>query len=219
MAKKILNDKQIRFLELFKKQKDLTDIFYLSGGSALAYYYLKHRYSEDLDLFTQEENFDWEIVFSFMRKVKKQLKAEELVFNRMFDRRIFYLKFSSHNELKVEFTYYPFKNLEKTKLIEGIKVDSLIDITTNKFFSIFERHEVKDYIDLYFLLKKYSLKRLQKTIEEKFAFKIDPITVGTQLLQCKNFDVMPKMIKKVKITEVKEFFTQKAQELKNEILQ
>jgi len=32
----------------------LNKYFFLTGGSALARYYLKHRYSDDLDFFTGE---------------------------------------------------------------------------------------------------------------------------------------------------------------------
>ena len=34
----------------------LDDTFYLTGGTALGRHYLKHRYSDDLDLFVNREN-------------------------------------------------------------------------------------------------------------------------------------------------------------------
>lgn len=40
--------------ELFESYRELES-FYLTGGTALAAFYLHHRYSEDLDLFTQGE--------------------------------------------------------------------------------------------------------------------------------------------------------------------
>lgn len=35
---------------------EFKEIFYLTGGTALSVFYLKHRLSEDLDFFTEEEN-------------------------------------------------------------------------------------------------------------------------------------------------------------------
>lgn len=55
MAKKILSSQQQLLLDLISEQKDITNNFYLSGGTALAEYYLHHRLSEDLDFFTFEE--------------------------------------------------------------------------------------------------------------------------------------------------------------------
>lgn len=217
MAKEILTKEQKKFLEIFKSQKDLANIFYLTGGSALANYYLKHRYSEDLDFFTDKEDFDWEAVFSFMKRAKKQLQAEDLVYDRMFDRRIFYLKFSDNKELKIEFTLYPFKQIKRCKSIEGILVDSLLDIAANKLFSIFERQEIKDYIDLYFLLKKFTLKKLHRAVTKKFGITIEPITLGTYLIEVKDLEPLPRMIKKITLKKVRNFFLSEARKLKAEI--
>lgn len=54
MAKTVLNSFQRKVLQLFKTSI-LSKKFYLSGGTALAEFYLKHRLSKDLDFFTQEE--------------------------------------------------------------------------------------------------------------------------------------------------------------------
>jgi len=52
-GKGLLSAGQRRFLRLFSKTPDSTH-FYLTGGTALAEFYLGHRYSFDLDLFTGE---------------------------------------------------------------------------------------------------------------------------------------------------------------------
>jgi len=48
----ILTTLQSKFLEKFF---NLTQEFYLTGGTALSAFYLKHRNSIDLDLFTHED--------------------------------------------------------------------------------------------------------------------------------------------------------------------
>ena len=52
-GKGLLSAGQRRFLRLFSKTPDSTH-FYLTGGTALAEFYLGHRYSFDLDLFRGE---------------------------------------------------------------------------------------------------------------------------------------------------------------------
>lgn len=52
MRNKILTENQIAFLEQIKKSEFLAKNFYLTGGTALAAFYLHHRYSEDLDFFS-----------------------------------------------------------------------------------------------------------------------------------------------------------------------
>jgi predicted nucleotidyltransferase component of viral defense system len=47
----ILTDHQQKALKLIA-QTQLAEDFYFSGGTALAYFYLQHRKSEDLDFFS-----------------------------------------------------------------------------------------------------------------------------------------------------------------------
>jgi hypothetical protein len=54
-GKGILSEFQKAFLQLFSSLPD-QERFYLTGGTALAEYYLGHRLSYDLDLFTSEAN-------------------------------------------------------------------------------------------------------------------------------------------------------------------
>jgi len=51
---KILAIYQQQFLEFASKQDYISKNFYLTGGTALAAFYLHHRMSEDLDFFVKE---------------------------------------------------------------------------------------------------------------------------------------------------------------------
>ncbi|MBI5144835.1 MAG: nucleotidyl transferase AbiEii/AbiGii toxin family protein [Candidatus Omnitrophica bacterium] len=53
-AQNILTALQNKFIQCLSAHKSLNVKFYLTGGTALAAYYLKHRYSEDLDFFSEE---------------------------------------------------------------------------------------------------------------------------------------------------------------------
>ena len=88
-VKTILTQHQKRFLDEFKKEDNLRKVFYLSGGTALAEFYLKHRESLDLDFFT-DRDFELILVTTFMDKVKNKLGVKEMLFETLFDRKIFY---------------------------------------------------------------------------------------------------------------------------------
>jgi len=68
MEKTILTSKQLEFLELVKVESEITKRFYLTGGTALAEFYLKHRLSEDIDLFTEEEEVDQKLIEAYLKK-------------------------------------------------------------------------------------------------------------------------------------------------------
>jgi len=51
MEQTILSKNQKKLLVAIANSKMVTDNFVLSGGTALAEYYLHHRLSEDLDFF------------------------------------------------------------------------------------------------------------------------------------------------------------------------
>src|SRR3990167_10489423 len=106
----ILTDKQKLFLAHFKKNSTLSSTFYLTGGTALAEFYLQHRLSEDLDFFS-ENKFDTDIVYEFSNKIKTDLQAKTMTNLKSNGREIFELKFDS-DLLKVEFVHYPHMNVK-----------------------------------------------------------------------------------------------------------
>lgn len=86
----------------------------------------------------------------FIRTAQKALGAHEVVYNRVHDRRIFFLK-RAHDELKIEFTLYPFHALKKRVKKQGVLIDSLQDIVAGKIMAMNDRLEPKDFVDVYFL--------------------------------------------------------------------
>ncbi len=201
----ILTPLQQQFLKLFREDDKLAEKFYLSGGTALSEFHLHHRLSEDLDFFT-DKAVDFNHVTKFINQVSSKLKAKKVEYNKIFDRRLFFLKFPKET-LKVEFTEYPFPQLQKGVTQNGLKIDSLLDIAANKLFSIFNRFEPKDYVDLYFIInKKYPLSTLQKGVEKKFHFKIDDLNLGSQLAKAKNLTPFPKLLIKTTKNDIESFF-------------
>lgn len=213
--KTILDKRQIAFLNEYRNYPALAERFYLTGGTALAEFYLHHRLSEDIDLFTKDE-FDPKEIDVFINHVKDVLKPKELYRQKIYDRYAYNFIFTD-DILKIEFVRYEFKNLKNPRNIENILVNDIYDIAVNKFFTLFDRNEIKDFVDLYFLLKKYPFERLMKGVEMKFGFKIDPIMIGGELLKMNKTAPMPKMLIPLTKEELICFFKDQAYLLRKKI--
>jgi len=213
----ILNPFQQKVLKEFKTSI-LAKKFYLSGGTALAEYYLQHRLSEDLDFFTKEE-LDLEELKRFINLITKKTQITEIKFQHGFGLYTFFLK-DKKQQYKIDFGQYPFGPIEKLKNFNGILVESLYDISVNKAQTIAFRPRLRDFIDLYFILqqkKGWTFQELLKKSFEKFEMKADDLQVGENLLQVKNLADMPKMIKKVNLIQVQNFFLRELKKLKKKI--
>lgn len=218
MASKILTTLQKNFIELFSKIKGLKSRFYLTGGTALAAYYLNHRYSEDLDFFSLNQVDILEINV-FLKKIKTGLQIKKTDFQQSFNRNLFFLH-TKKEILKVEFTYFPFEQIEKPIQKDGILIDSITDIAVNKAFTVVQNPRARDFIDLYFILEKYkelSLPKILKLARGKFDAQIDPLQLGTQLLKSKDIQDLPRMLQKIGHQQWRSFFINQAKLLSKEI--
>lgn len=217
-AQSILTPLQSRFIQCVANKKSLTDRFYLTGGTALAAYYLRHRYSEDLDFFS-EEDVDPLAINVFLKECAPAIKINKIEFQQSFNRNIFFL-YAGRETLKTEFTYFPFGQLDKPLKKDGIRIDSITDIAVNKIFTIYQNPRARDYIDLYCIIKAYkglSLDRLIRMARTKFDAQIDPIQLGTQLLQAKKTMDLPRMFIKINRKLWSDFFIAYAKSLSKDI--
>lgn len=210
----ILTKEQEIILALAGNNEFLRSQFYFTGGTALSVFYLSHRYSEDLDFFS-EKRFDQQIIFTLVKewgeKYKFSIKSSRFtgvvyVFNLLFENKI---------SLKVDFAYYPYRQLEKNNspTQNNIRIDSLLDIAANKLLTISQRYDVKDFVDLYFLLQKFSVWDLIEAVRIKFKMELEPLLLGADFLKVEDFDYLPRMIKPLKLDELKIFYRRLAKEL------
>ncbi|PIZ00459.1 hypothetical protein COY62_02490 [bacterium (Candidatus Howlettbacteria) CG_4_10_14_0_8_um_filter_40_9] len=214
MQQKILTDSQKKVIAKVASEPKLKD-FYLSGGTALAAYFLHHRISDDLDFFTEKE-IDKIFLHKFVADLKKALKANSVRYDRLYDRNIFTFKMEKE-EFKTEFTYYPFKKLSKSILEDGIRVDSFRDVSANKLMALLDRFDPKDFADIYFILKERTLDAVRKDVEKKFEMKINNIFLGSEFAKARRIDALPKMVRKIGVNELKDFFSKQSKELGKEI--
>ncbi len=221
MGKAILTPQQQKFLSLFFKKGNFPKLFYFTGGTALSEFYLHHRESEDLDFFSEKE-VDILQIQTFLKSIKKKLGFEKIDYQTSFNRNLVYLYFPKDYILKTEFTYYPFPQIEKEINIDGIKIDSLLDIAVNKLFTVYQKPRIRDFIDLYFILKKenWNINDLLKKARIKFDWHIDFIQLGTQFIQLKNLLKVdyPKMLVELDNKALQDFFLKETMKLKEEIL-
>lgn len=216
--KSILTQKQETLLKAFSASRFIIDNFYLTGGTALAEFYLGHRYSEDLDFFCDRE-FDILNLNIFFEKLKKNGLISKVDFQQSYNRNLFFVYFND-DVVKTEFTYFPFLRIEKGKAFENLAVDSILDIGVNKLFTIYQRTQARDFIDLYFICRSenYSIDYLIKKARIKFDWHIDPLQLGTQFVKAKEAKDLPRMIEKISDEEWHDFFISEAKKLKKDIL-
>jgi predicted nucleotidyltransferase component of viral defense system len=145
-----------------------TDRFYLSGGTCLSRFYYRHRYSEDLDFFFDgflhpKEHF--EVVFrEIINRISKRFRMEITLEGEYFKRGFIY---KEDTALKVEFIHENYKNVGDRKNALGIWIDSKENIATNKLTAVYDRKTVKDFIDLYYLLKEIDFEQIAKWAQYK----------------------------------------------------
>ena len=217
--KTILSDFQQKTVELFKKSPMVKN-FYLAGGTALAEFYLKHRKSEDLDFFTQEE-LDINRLKRFSSLVQKTIKLDKIEFQHGLGLYTFF--FYPQGEVakyKIDFGQYPFGTIKPLKNFSGLKVEDLLDIAVDKAHTISVRPRLRDFIDLYFILrqkKDWRFGELVKTAFEKFELRVDPLQLGENLLLVEHLEDMPIMLKSINIKAMRSFFLGEAKKLKQEI--
>lgn len=164
----ILTNTQKLAIDLLAKSP-LQKLFYWTGGTLLAYHYLHHRKSIDLDFFS-EKKFSLEEVNHFAKELKEKGGFRNIRYQKIFDRHEFL--FENGGNLRLEFVYFNHekKTLKKRESLMGIYVDSLDDIAANKTLAYFDRNEPKDIFDIYFLIHKakYTPSGLLKLVQQKF---------------------------------------------------
>ncbi len=214
----ILTKQQILALKLIAKT-NLAKKFYFSGGTVLAYYYLQHRKSEDLDFFSQEE-FNPQPIIVALKSFKKDLKFSSIDFQNSFNRNLFFLRFDNDYILKLEFTYYPFEQVKKPKLRDGLLVDSAIDIAVNKLFTIAQKPRGRDYFDLYCLIQKYKyeIEKLRMMAKQKFDWHVDPLQLASKFNEVDKHLDDPIIIKEIQKNKLVRFFQKEAIKFKNKII-
>lgn len=174
--------KKLYFLQnkFFNFWQTLKLPFYLTGGTALGRFYLKHRHSEDLDFFiNQDENFNDYMKF-FAENLEKKFvvdKKNSLKYDT------FYRFFIIENDilLKLEFVNdVPYRSGEPNDIYFG-KIDTPLNILSNKISTIVNRDEPKDVFDIIYLALNYDFNWKDVFFESKEKNIINEIDVEQRI--------------------------------------
>ncbi|MFM9826894.1 nucleotidyl transferase AbiEii/AbiGii toxin family protein, partial [Flavobacterium sp.] len=130
--------------------------FNLVGGTSLALQ-MGHRNSIDIDLFGNSE-INSEL---FIEKLSEfgEVKVAQSTKN---------ILITKINDVKVDFVNYKYPLLSNFLFVDNIRMLSFKDISAMKLNAIAGRGSKKDFIDLYFLLNKFSLEDIISFYETKY---------------------------------------------------
>lgn len=196
MFTKTLLPDTVRAIELVAKIPAIKDA-YLAGGTSLALQ-IGHRVSVDLDFFTNID-FNERILEQELSK-HKEFKREGVAWRTVW---------GEIGETKFSMFYYKYPLLKDVIKFSGIKLASLEDIAAMKIQALGDRGTKRDFIDLYFLSKKFSLKEMFQFYNKKYG---DLKEKSYHILRSLNYfedaeiDPTPKMIEAIDWDEIKNFF-------------
>lgn len=143
MANDELTELQKEFLERFFAH---DSHFFLTGGAALVGYYLHHRRTQDLDLFTLENEI--EHGFALINTVAREIGAEVEPLQTSPDFRRVLLRQGIEAIVVDLVQEYVFQANIKKRTIGGVRVDTPDEILANKLCSLLSRSEVRDLVDV-----------------------------------------------------------------------
>jgi len=192
----ILDKKRLGVLPKFKS---LKNDFYLAGGTALALY-LGHRDSIDFDFFTPKD-IDTEKLFTRLKEIFSEFKILKIQEEKNT------LAVLVDDDIKISFFSYPYELLKHTIDEENFSLASIEDIACMKLSAIIGRAANKDYIDLYFILKKFDLKEIIELAKKKFP-DIEVNLILKSLVYFKDVQIEPISFKhdsQIDFAEVKKF--------------
>lgn len=202
----ILTPLQKKFLDSFFDTY-LGDKFFLGGGTALAEFYLRHRLSLDVDLFTIDQEVSFDAVNAEILKIvhKLKLQIEHQVASKSFLR---YILKNKEQNLKVDLIKDVPLQFGEVQRFNGYRVDSLENIAVGKLLAVFGRADGKDFIDLYFLIEveeKVGFDRLLGLAKQKDS-GLHELYLSEMLALVENIEVFPETLKPLDIEQMKTWF-------------
>ncbi len=152
----VFNDSQKKIFPKLAFSKD--NHFYLAGGTALALH-LGHRTSLDFDFYNQT-HFDSVLLYE---KIENIFNDDAVLSLREKD-----TMFCKIAGVDNSFFWYKYPFVEKPIEYEGILLASPQDIAAMKLIAIYQRPAKRDYIDIYFLLEKFTLEEMFSFVKKKY---------------------------------------------------
>ena len=217
-GKGIITDLQREILHIFSKIPD-SKIFYLTGGTALAEFYLAHRKSFDLDIFTTEKGIIVPFSYAFEEEIKKRFFLKVI---RRFETFVEFEVLEKEKSTRIQLALdSPFRFEKPLDSDIGVKVNDYKDLIIDKLLAFFGRAEPRDAIDLFFILKTEDLWELIELAKQKDS-GFDIYWLAVALHKVKEYpddinDLPVEMIKEISIKELKNLFLNLSREIMGKI--
>src|SRR3989338_7648641 len=210
MFTKTLLPDTIRAIQLINSVAEINKA-YLAGGTALALQ-IGHRISVDLDFFTKRQ-FNEKVLAAKLGELPEFIQAGTAQWT----------VWGKISKTKFSMFYYKYPLLEKTVLFEGIQLASLADIAAMKIHAIEDRGTKRDFVDSYFLAKKYTFEEMLGFYQKKYGVLEDHLYTILRSLDyfedAEQESDMPKMLTEVNWEKVKEYFRKETHMLTKKKLQ
>ncbi|MBI3538486.1 MAG: nucleotidyl transferase AbiEii/AbiGii toxin family protein [Chloroflexi bacterium] len=193
-------------------RRPASQSFFLTGGTALAEFYLHHRYSEDIDLFTLDRNA-YGAMITDLSYLSEELNCSLTVGVSAVDFRSIFFERVGESRLKVDLVRDAGPQFDAPQRFNDVIVNSLLDIAVNKVTALFGRAAVRDFVDLYFLLKQgFDLNELMRLAQEKDLGFTEFYFAGA-LHEIQRARELPRMILPLTLEELRAFFSPLAEQI------
>ena len=204
----ILTPLQEKTLQVFFAVKEFKQHFYLTGGTALAGFYLKHRLSDDLDFFSHSIEIP-----EIDRLFEDTIKAAGFALEKERSSPT-YRRYRIDGELQIDLVRDIDFRVGAPELIGDFMVDTLKNIAVNKVTAMYNRLEPKDYVDLYFLKPRlnFDIMELIETGKMKDG-GLDAFQWARIIADVDVFNVLPRMVLPLELSELKKFYHQMRDEI------
>ena len=171
-------------LDILPDVKDISQDFLLVGGTAIALH-LGHRKSIDFDFFSDQE-FDMDTLKNKLRK--------HITFDRILIDKANEFTFISKG-VKITYLYYPFPIRDNLNQAEyNLQLPDLITLLAMKIYALSRRSKWKDYVDIYFGLKHFTLDTIISKAKTIFGNELNEKIIRTQLAYFKDIDYTEEVI-------------------------
>ncbi len=146
----------LNYLDLYRTQDKVlgavfeeTNEFYLTGGTCLNRFYYEKRYSDDLDFFTNNSDLYRHAINSVFDKFKES----SFDFTKTVDSKDFvrFVVSERGQPLQIDFVNDRVKRIGLPVSKNGILVDTIDNILSNKITAVLGRDEPKDIFDIFMI--------------------------------------------------------------------
>jgi len=170
--------------------------------------YLQHRYSDDLDLFTEDPQAVLRVP-PVMQDLARELEGTVSFTRTMGHFLECFLVDANGERLEMDFALDSPYRLQPTVDHPELRIrmDNVLDIACNKLSALYDRADPKDFVDVYFIHhERFSLDELLPKARQKHV-GLDNYWLAQAFSRVTAIKILPRLIKPVTHAQLTDFFT------------